>query len=416
MDRLNKARKNLFFRSYSSSLENDSQDYVPPKKVKGYSLPPLKPSDEEKMNKLKEKMMAKSKGGGEEEVDEIELEMDDLDGISPQTLVMKAIRKLSQHKTDEAILYLEKCIEKHPGLNLAHTAMGHAYRGKGDLTTARSHFQKSIGIDSKCVDAMIGLANVDILEKNYEDAMRTLTEALKLDENYATTLSTFGVLYEKMGEPKEAIKYHKKALTQKDINDPQAYSILGELLAREGHFEDSIEYLNKSIKIDPNFGSGYIALILLHLELLNWRLCEEYVTNLLKITQSKVQMKKQLGHTDFMKKVIGLIQYLAGKGKDAVQCKEYELAIKLSELCLILKPKEEELLILNALSLFKANKLDEAIAKLTILLKIYPKSYRGLTMMSEIKEQLGEHAEAFKYLMKAQNADKERARIDQNIS
>jgi tetratricopeptide (TPR) repeat protein len=415
MNRLNSARKSFncsIFRKNYSSPDNESQDYVPTQKKKG-GLPQLSPSDEEKMNKLKEKLISQAKGDNPAE---FELNFDDLDDYEPSTLVMKAVRYISQNRLDDAIKLLNKSIEKSPGLTIAHTTMGHAYRSKGDLVNARDFFKKAIALDSKCVDALIGLANVAIIEKNYEDAMRLLNEALQLDEDYPTTHTTFGMLYDKMGNVEEAIKHHKKALQSKDVNDPQAFSIFAELLAREGKFEDSLIYLNKAIKLDPDFGSGYVALVLVNLELNNWRLCQEYATKVLKISQSEELTKKQFGHTNFRNKMIGLVQYLATKAKESAQKDDFELGIKLSELCLILMPREEELLILNALCYFKANKLEDAVAKLNFTLSIHQKSYYALTMMSEVKAKLGESAEAFQYLLKAQHSDPRRAQVDQSIN
>jgi tetratricopeptide (TPR) repeat protein len=419
MFRLKTARKSYrcsIIRKNYCSFDNDSKDYVPEKK-KGFTMPPLSASEQDIVKKMKEKLTAKKYEEDPIFQEEIELDLDNLEGIEPPTLVMRAIRYIGTNRLDDAIKILEKCIEKSPGLSIAHATLGHAYRAKGDLIKARILFRKAIVLTPTNVDALIGLANVDIVEKNYEDAMRSLTEALKLDENYATTHSTFGILYDKMGNPKEAIKHHKKAVhSGTDIKDPQPFSILGELLAREGEFEDSLIYLNKSIKIDPFFGSGFVALVLVNLELKNWRLCEEYAVKILKITKSEELMKKQQGHTDFNSKVAGLIQYLATKGKEAIQRNDFDLALRLSELCLIFRPREEEFLLLNALAYFNANKLDDAVAKLNFTLSMHPKSYYALSMMSEVKAKLGETVEAFQFLMKAQAADPKKAQVDQNIN
>lgn len=397
-----------FARTYSNRDSEDSVDFVPPTSAQKLNAQ-LSGSDLERVKQFQEKLMAKSRG---ETVDEEDMEIPfndgDYDTLDPVTFVMRAIKYMHTNRLEDALAILEKTVRKFPKHPPALTALGHAYRLKGRMPDAQTMFDAALEVDSNCLDAIVGKANVLIAEKQNSDAMELLEKALTLNPDYALTHSTLGLLYSRMNDKENAIKHHKKAVLSKDLNDPQPFCILGELLAQEKEYEESLSYLNKALKLDQFFGSAHIALCIVYLEQGNFRMTEDHLNILRKIIGDETLMKQQQGHVPFRDKVSELLKYIFTRGKEAMDRGDWNRAYTISNLSLLLQPRHEDLLLFNALCLMKMGKFDESANQIRTVLSLYPQSFRACMLMYEVKNAQGDKAEAFKFLNMAQKADPEK--------
>ncbi len=85
--------------------------------------------------------------------------------------------------------------------------------------------------------------------KNIPEALESLKEAIKLDENNLTVLNLFGAMLNAQNSP-ECIKYYEKSL---QINNKfyLAYNGLGNFYLKTDQFEKAEEHYTKAIEINP---------------------------------------------------------------------------------------------------------------------------------------------------------------------
>ncbi len=96
-------------------------------------------------------------------------------------------------------------------MRLAGTMFANGEGTTKDLYKALNWYQKSVDKDPKNPDAFNALGYGYFYLKNYEKAIETLNNAIKVDPKYANGYDSLGEIYEAKGEKTKAIGYYKKA-------------------------------------------------------------------------------------------------------------------------------------------------------------------------------------------------------------
>ncbi len=84
----------------------------------------------------------------------------------------------------------------------------------------------------------------------YEDALRTMKTAIKLQPRWPAYLYNFGEMLRRLGQYNPAEEAYRAALALKP-NDPELISVIGLTVALRGQREEGIEYCKKAITLTP---------------------------------------------------------------------------------------------------------------------------------------------------------------------
>ncbi|MCZ7382365.1 MAG: tetratricopeptide repeat protein [Candidatus Methanoperedens sp.] len=123
------------------------------------------------------------------------------------------------------------------------------------LTQYYSSFHMTSGIGlSHNIHNNLGLA-YDRIGK-YEEAIRELKEALRLNPDYIEVHNNLGVTYDRMGMPEEAVNELKRAL-KLNPNYTEAHCNLGNIYASSDRYEEAAGELEEALKINPDFAIAH---------------------------------------------------------------------------------------------------------------------------------------------------------------
>ncbi|PYV90637.1 MAG: hypothetical protein DMG05_09745 [Acidobacteria bacterium] len=127
---------------------------------------------------------------------------------------------------------------------------------QGDLSEAKRVLQDSLRKQPNFVAALDLLANLYLLEDNFEAATQEIRRAMKLAPNNPKGLATYGHCLFREGDFKLAEIQFRKCL-QLDPKQAAAYLGLGRLHLTKLRPEEGLEALQQAIRLDPNQEDNY---------------------------------------------------------------------------------------------------------------------------------------------------------------
>jgi len=206
-------------------------------------------------------------------------------------LFMIGVSYYMQSKYEEAISCIEKaiklCKEGKPCFLRADTAfywLGRAYLGKGDYEKAVDILEKVAKIAEENLkppidspswrrfystlvpeksNALFWLGYAYYLIGEYQRAVETLNESIKLDPNLKDAYFLLALSYGKLSEDIKAIEAAKKAI-ELDPKNPNYYSILGQIYQEQKKYKEAEDNLKKAIELDPKLIDRYLKLAYLY--------------------------------------------------------------------------------------------------------------------------------------------------------
>ena len=119
----------------------------------------------------------------------------------------------------QAIAVYERVLDLDPMHAAAHINLGTLYYNRQDYTAAEDHYRKAIQIDPRYALAYFDLGNVLDETGRVGDAIQTYLTALQLAPTYADAHYNLALAYEKMKEPRKALK-HWQAYVKLDATGP----------------------------------------------------------------------------------------------------------------------------------------------------------------------------------------------------
>jgi len=127
---------------------------------------------------------------------------------------------------------------------------------KGDLDEAERQFIKALMIDDKSVDANYGLGEVYSEKKEFDKLRAVLETLLGLSEAFTyehrQRFNQFGISLRKNGHYDESIRYYEKSLEIVD-EDENVYFNLARVYFEKGQSERCIANLQQALSLNPEF-------------------------------------------------------------------------------------------------------------------------------------------------------------------
>ena len=134
--------------------------------------------------------------------------------------------------------------------------MGQEAFADGKLDDAEGQFIKALMIDDKSVDANYGLGEVYSEKKEFTKLKEVLNTLLGLDEAFTFTHRTkfnqFGISLRKNGHYDESIRYYEKSL-EIVASDENVYFNMARVFFEKGLNDRCISSLEKALNINPEF-------------------------------------------------------------------------------------------------------------------------------------------------------------------
>jgi tetratricopeptide (TPR) repeat protein len=190
----------------------------------------------------------------------------------------------------QAVADYSKAIEIAAKFPAAYTHRGDAYLAWKKTKEATADYNKGIGLDKK--DAATGYLKLGVAstrDKKNDEAIQNLTEAIKLDPDYADAYNERGVAEAAKGDFDKAIAdfneainrdpdladaYFNRGFAYQDMGNPEkaaadfaalvklgptnadlfrAYRALAEVYAQQRNYDKAIEAFNAAIEVDPDY-------------------------------------------------------------------------------------------------------------------------------------------------------------------
>ena len=153
---------------------------------------------------------------------------------------------LRQKRAEEAIPHLEGAVQQKTSEYRPNYYLAEALLATGDTAKAETHYRAALAADPKSAAAALGLGRSLWGQGNHPAGAEQFRKAAELDPEFRDALLELAALYEKAGQPQEAIPIY-----QQFPENAGAQERLGELLLERKQYAEAIPKLEEAVKSDP---------------------------------------------------------------------------------------------------------------------------------------------------------------------
>jgi serine/threonine protein kinase/tetratricopeptide (TPR) repeat protein len=329
---------------------------------------------------------------------------------------------------DAAISLFQQALEKDRTFALAEAALGEAYWRKYEQTKdakwaeeARKSATTAIQLNDKLAPVYITLGMIDTGTGRYDEAVQSLQKALQIDSISSDAFREMAKAYERMGKLKEAESTYVNAIAARPgywgtRND------FGGFYYRLGRYADAQKQFQSVVSLSPDNERGYINLGVI-------AYTQKHYDEAAKLFEKSAALKP----TDFAYANLGTIYYTLGQYDDAARYYEQAIQIsahnsqwwhnlaaayqlsgqaqkaqtafkrtaELAEQQRRVNPRDPRVLIWLADSYSNLNKSKEARQLLEQALALAPNEVENMFQASSIYERLGDRELALQWISKA---------------
>jgi adenylate cyclase len=178
--------------------------------------------------------------------------------------------KFTPEDNAQAIKFSEEAIRLDSNYAMAYVILGIAHWTDLIFRWSKSPLESIENVE-KCASKALELANsldwshllqanIHLIKRQYEDAIKEGEKALSLNPNGADAHATLGYFYNFYCQPQKGIELLKKALRLNPLPRPWYYSCLGAAYRTNGDYIEAIETSKKCVRLTPDFIHPYIIL------------------------------------------------------------------------------------------------------------------------------------------------------------
>lgn len=133
------------------------------------------------------------------------------------------------------------------------------------LDEAIALLERSVAIE-KAVEPLCNLGSAYLKARRFQDALRVLDEAIRLDPRSAFAHLNRGLAQERLGQLDEAAAAYRRCL---ELHDTHVFALnnLGNVLRVQGRLDESLGYFERALSVDPSYARAHYnrSLVLLGL-------------------------------------------------------------------------------------------------------------------------------------------------------
>ena len=133
---------------------------------------------------------------------------------------------------------------------------GFALHCQGKLAEAKNFYQKALGIDPNCFEALQLLGALLVQTQHHANAIEVLSQALQLDSNSAACLTNLGIALKELGHLDQALTSYNKSLGI-DPKSADAHFNRGNVLRELGRLDEALSSYHQAILINPKYLACY---------------------------------------------------------------------------------------------------------------------------------------------------------------
>jgi FimV-like protein len=147
---------------------------------------------------------------------------------------------------EEALIYLDQAVRRHPDNSKAHLAVGHIHLEAGRYGPARHHLERAVALSPGSTDGWTNLGGLEAALENHSAALRNFERALAIVPDSVFALVSAGREQGKLGRAVEAERTLRRALKVAP-RDPEGANQLGLLLAAQNRTAEAAECFQQAI-------------------------------------------------------------------------------------------------------------------------------------------------------------------------
>lgn len=290
---------------------------------------------------------------------------------------------------DEALANCNKAAALNDRLPVVYVTLGHIHRNTGKYDLALQEYQRALQLDPHSADAQLGLAQSYDSAGRTADAEAAFRKAIALRPDSWNGYNSLAIFLDSHQRYDEAIAQYKHAIQLTPDNAPlylnlgSAYSDMG-----EQHFSDAEQMYQKSIALDPSY-AAYANLGYLYLQ-------QQKYYQAAAVEEKALQMNDR----DYLVWGNLAIAYEGLKDKDKAG-KAWDRELVLVEQVAQVTPQDATAQAILGLLYAKKKMREKAISHIQSALAVSPDDPGVLENVGEAYEDLGDRAEALKYIEKS---------------
>ena len=152
-------------------------------------------------------------------------------------------------QNQDAIVYLNKYIDKNPYSEIAWHQLGRLYYGVKEYESAIRAFDYATLIDEEFLGAFMERAKAFERLKKYKEAIESYERTIELDDATSYALLRIGKCHEKLGNKVLALKFFNKTVHEDPLLD-KGWIAITDFYVRQKNFQKALFYVNKALAID----------------------------------------------------------------------------------------------------------------------------------------------------------------------
>jgi tetratricopeptide (TPR) repeat protein len=204
----------------------------------------------------------------------------------------------SSGRTDEAMIYLAKCIKLYPTHAGAYHNYGVCLVAKKDDKQAIVYFQKASALNFNLAQPYIHLSLIQSRAGNDAEAIKLMVKALNIDQNNLETHDNYGVILAKQGKYEEAISHFLFVIKIDRANVPARLNLAQAYQDAGLYNEALVQYETINKVITHNKGYIYYGMAGVYSQQKKYEDCAAYLEislkegfNVLDILKSDIRFK-----------------------------------------------------------------------------------------------------------------------------
>jgi tetratricopeptide (TPR) repeat protein len=265
---------------------------------------------------------------------------------------------------------LTLCIERNPFLWYAYQCRGASRQNQGNFAGAIEDYEKGLEFHPEDRQMLLNKSIAYVQLKDYDSAITTLTQLVKLQPKYTNAILTLGAAYEEKGDTLLAIENYNKAINVDKYYAP-SYAQRALLYYKQENYTDALKDLDEAIRLETKQVGYHINRGLMR-----------YYLNDLKGAMSDYDIVINLDSKNTVALFNrGLLRSNVGDIYGAIE--DFDQVIKFES--------DNYMAVYNrAILHVDANHFKEAITDLNKVLEEYPNFVPGYYFRSEVKRKLND--------------------------
>jgi tetratricopeptide (TPR) repeat protein len=299
-------------------------------------------------------------------------------GISaqnPKKSYKNGLKLIETNQYAEAIEEFNQAIDLNAAYTEAYVARAGVYEKMDNIELAVKDYERAVELAPTIVDYIFEAGKNNYKIKNYDKALKYLTEAVTLDNKHFQAFQFKSFTHIKLEEYKKAVLAIDQALAiEKTYICFYTRGVANDSL---GNFSEAILDYNKAIGLNPNFEKSYYALTKTYIR-------NNEIDNALQNAERSVQ---KFPTSPEAYEARSLAYYSKGDLPAAIN--------DLSKLETLIE-NHEQVLLTRGLYYFEYNQYQNAKSDFTRLIALAPNNYQAVYWRGRANEELMESSEAAK--------------------